>query len=185
MKKRVIILSVVSALFVGIVIGYVLIPKLWSEPIVIAEDSFFLRNPHNLSQDEQRELEELTEEIDKNPYWYRTTGLPFNRYGYYVNSIFLQDGEVINVVIRSNIPLSYSHSLSSGNDILVVFESDSGIGVVPEGRIITDYVQLERVNGDWQLSFTYTAQTAEAHWIYIANTAPKDVWCEYVVLLRK
>lgn len=100
-----------------------------------------------------------------------------------MNGIFLQDGEVINVVLRSNIPLSYSQSL--GNDILVSFRSDSGIGAVPEGRFITDYVQLERVNGNWQLNFTYTVERAEIHWISIMNTAPKDVWCQYVVLLRK
>lgn len=90
MKGTVIILSIVLPLMAGLLTGcaterYVFPPPpdisnqqpsvKVAQGQVIEEDSFVLQNPHNLSQDEQRGLEQLTEEIDKNPYWYHATGL--------------------------------------------------------------------------------------------------------------
>jgi len=181
MKKTLVILTVVLALIAGVLMGYVLVPKLWSQPVVIAQDSFVLRSRYGLSQEEQRELDRLTAEMDDNPYWYQTTGLPLNRFGMYFDGVFLEGGDVVKVIIRSQVPLGYSQ----GRDILVHFVSDSGVGVVPVGQTISDYVDHERANGDWQLSFSYTARASESHWLYIYNTTPKDVWCEYVVLLDK
>lgn len=174
MKKLVIILSVVSALFVGIVIGYVVIPKMGSEPIVIAADSFLLASYSSIDDLPSEEAEELRQARlgDEN------INYPYNKHGAYYNRFFLKRDEEVDIVVKSSTPINTSR-LTDGLHVQVSYITYEGHWRGNSGG------SGRRVDGNWEWQLTYTADEDAWYFLEVVNYTTAQPWCQYVVVLKK
>lgn len=178
------IVAIVLAICAGLVGGYVL----WNHPKVttIAEDSFILSSNayESMSEQEYEEYQKWLEGIAgyaKEEYWLCDLSLPFNRFGWYLNRFFLQESEVVEVIMRSDEPLEVSH---------VSWLSTCGVSFItisPGASNRTDNLfssTLERVDGNWELKFTLKAERGGYYFLAIINETPDQIWYQYAVTLK-
>jgi len=191
MKKPIIILSVALAVVIGVLIGYVVIPKKGAEyvfpppshispepshqPTVIVEDSFVLGGHCSIDNLPSEEAKELRQARGCNE------GIiyPFNKHGEYHNRFFLKRDEKVDIIIRANIPIN-TNKLVDGLSVTVSYIS-------PEGHWIGNSCgSAKRVNGNWEFHFDpYTAVQDGWHCLEITNYTSGQPWCQYVVMLKK
>ena len=190
MKKPVIILSIALAIVVGILIGYVVIPKMHQQyvfpppptipsepseqPTVIVEDSFVLGSHCSIDKLPREEAKELRQA--------RGCGegitYPFNKHGEYHNRFFLKRDEKVDVIVRSNIPIN-TNKLVDDLSVTVSYIS-------LEGHWIGNSCgSAKRVNGSWEFHFNpYTAVQDGWYCLEITNYTNGEPWCQYVAMLK-
>jgi len=201
MRKPIIILSVALAVVIGILIGYVVIPKVHQPQYVfppppsvpseeasprpqtkiLAEDSFILAVHYPMPEEEAKKFEEWAEEADKyGEKWLEYEELPFNRFGWYCNRFYLQEGENIELVMRSNVPMAIAEvERDVWNSVMLLH--------IERGRSGSHYdmpSKLETVNGNWKLSFTFEGKRDGNYCLWITNDRADQIWCQYAVILQ-
>jgi len=181
-RKSILIVAIVLAIGAGLAGGYVL----WRsrgyvcspEIEVVALDSFTLVDPYSLTGVEAVECEALHEELGEN----FTSTLPLNKCGLYYNKFFLEQGESIEIVVRSNMPMGPDLvNLQPGLEVMywtsysMPYEEETGY-----------FQQLRWVNNReyWEVKDTFVAEADGFFNIYVENEAREQTWCKYVIFLK-
>ena len=188
-KKSILIVAIVLAIGIGLVGGYFLWSHyVFSPPQTIMADSFIL-SVHDERYMAEHELEEYAawlEETESYPdeYWYWDISLPFNRFGTYLNRFFLQKDEVVEVVMKSPEQLGIVDVGESPTSLVPL----SFLITIGPGALTPSYTPppstLDRVNGNWELRFTFKAESDGYYFFTIFNNMPDQVWCQYAVILK-
>ena len=187
-KKSILILAIVLAIGAGLVGGYFLWGHyVFSPSSTIQADSFIL-SVHDESYMTEHEGEEYAawlEEMESYPdeYWYWDISLPFNRFGMYLNRCFLQKNDVIEVVMKSPEQLGIVDVEESMASLVpLYFLIEIGPGVLTSSYSPSS--TLNRVNGNWELRFTFEAESDGYCFFTVLNDTPDQVWCQYAVILK-
>jgi len=194
-RKSILILAIILSIGVGLVGGYVFwgrghyifppppgIPEqIEPKATVVFEDSFILSVSYKyMSGQELQEWLAWQEEMEEHPkeLW-EIEPLPFNRFGMYYNRVFLQKNEVVEVVMRSPETLTV---VDVGGDPPMTFLIE--IGSDSDSRPCVPPSTLSRVNGNWELTFTFKAESDGYYSFTIYNNTLDLTWCQYAVILR-
>jgi len=199
MRKAMLIVAIVLSIGVGIGIGYALWgdtqyvfpppPNINNEepPQTILADSFIL-SVHKEKYMSEQELQEYAAWLEENEshtdeYWYWDISFPFNRFGMYLNRFFLQKGEAVEVIMQSPEQLGIvdvGKSLTSFVPLSFLIE-------IGPGALTPSYAPsstLNRVNSNWELRFTFKAESDGYYFFTIYNGMPDQIWCQYAVILK-
>jgi len=188
-RKSILIVAIVLAIGVGLVGGYFLWGHyIFSPSQTIMADSFIL-SVHDEKYMTEHELEEYTawlEETESYPdeHWYWDISFPFNRFGMYLNRCFLQKNEIVEVVMKSPEQLGIVDIGKSPTSLVpLIFLIEIGPGVLTSSY--TPPSTLNRVNGNWELRFTFKAESDGYYFFTIFNDTPDQIWCQYAVILKR
>lgn len=149
----------------------------------IAEASFVMQNSATLSTEARELWRDLT--LDQ----VVAQGLPFARYNRYYTRFFLKEGEVVEILMESSVPLGadltettegisvmlipgnapYGHS--SARDYLPATETGNG----------GYFKELARTGGNWQIHWAIAALNSDYYWLILTNTARQDAWCHLTI----
>ena len=156
---------------------------------VVADGSFILSvGWEYMSEQELSEWQVWDGEVEDygEGYFYDHVSLPFNRFGIYINRFFLQKDEAVEVILRSTEPLGLLDlEQAPYPDVPLMFAI--GIGATDLEEHWPDAIlsnTLERVNGNWQSSFTFKAESDGYYFLMIVNAMSESVWCQYAVILK-
>ena len=180
-RKSILIVAIVLAIGVGLAGGYIL----WrsrgyicspTEIEVVALDSFVLVDPYSLTEAEAIECQTLHEELGEN----FTSTLPLDKCGLYYNKFFLEQGESIEIVVRSNMPMgpdlvNQQHGLE-----IMYWMSYS----MPYEKETGYFEQLIWDDSYWEIRDTFVAEADGFFHIYVENLAKEQAWCQYVIFLK-
>ena len=182
-RKSILIVAIVLAVGVGLVGGYVF----WrsqgyigspTEIEVMALDSFTLVDPYGLTEAEAIECEALHKELGEN----FTSTLPLDKCGLYYNKFFLEQGESIEIVVRSNMPMG-PDLVNQQHGLEVMYWTSYSMPYEEE----TGYFQQLRWVNDgeyWEVKDTFVAEADGFLYIYVENEAREQTWCQYVIFLK-
>lgn len=190
-KKSILIVAVVLAVGIGLIGGYLLWRHYGFSPQqTIMADSFILsvHDEKYMSEQELQEYAAWLEEVEGYPdeypeYWYRGISFPFNRFGMYLNHFFLQKNEVVEVVMKSPEPLGI---VDVGEDSPSLVPLSFLITIGPDA-LTPSYAPpftLNRINGNWELRFTFKAEKDGYYLLIVFNDTPDQIWCQYAVILK-
>ena len=182
-RKSILIVAIVLAIGVGLVGGYIL----WrsrgyiyspTEIEVLALDSFTLVDPCSLTEAEVIECEMLHEELGEN----YTSPLPLNKCGLYYNKFFLEQGESIEIIVRSNMPMG-PDLVNQQHGLEVMYWTSYSM---PHEEETGYFQQLSWVNNGecWEVKDTFVAEADGFFHIYLENEAREQTWCKYVIFLK-
>ena len=182
-RKSILIVVIVLAIGIGLAGGYVL----WRSrgyicsPTgieVVALDSFTLVDPYSLTEAEAIECQTLHEELGEN----FTSTLPLDKCGLYYNKFFLEQGESIEIVVRSNMPMG-PDLVNQQHGLEVMYWTSYSMSYEEE----TGYFQQLRWvnNGEyWEVKDAFVAEADGFFHIYVENEAREQTWCQYVIFLK-
>ena len=144
---------------------------------VVALDSFTLADLDDSA--ESVECQTFYEEIAEG----FPEPLPCSKCGLYYNKFFLKQGESIEIIVRSNVPMG--RELMNPEGGLEVLYGTS-YSVPYEGE--TGYFEQLRSVGDgecWEVRDAFAAEADGFFFIYIENESGKQAWCQYVVIKER
>lgn len=204
-RKSILIVGIVLAICGGLVGGYVLWgrgeyvfppwpsingedpPRASRQVTVLAADSFILSTglEEHWSEQEYEEYIAWEDETVDAEVFLCSLRLPFNNFGCYLNRFYLQENEVVEVIVRSNEPLAINEleglrpTISCGGVSLI------GIGAGVTGDVENPFSPtLQRVNSNWELRFTLKAEDSGYCFLAICNHTPDQIWCQYAMILK-
>ncbi|MBN1152063.1 MAG: hypothetical protein JXA58_02530 [Dehalococcoidia bacterium] len=149
----------------------------------LAEASVVLQNYASLTAQEMAFWRDMT--LDN----VVSFGVPFARYNRYYTRFFLQEGETAEIDLESNVPLGTS--LDNGLEGISVMliagsapydQANANIYLPPTEKGSSGYfTRLERVGGNWKVSWAMAALGSDYYWLILTNTARQDAWCHFTV----
>jgi hypothetical protein len=159
------------------------IPPPSDDPAHIADASFVLQNYGTLTPESRQFWQDLT--LDH----VVSLGLPFSRHNRYYTRFFLKEGETVEIMVESNVPLGASLEGSlEGLAIMLIpgsapYDQSHAHAYLPptESGNGGYFARLQRLGGNWQVGWAMSALTSDYYWLILTNTARQDAWCHFTV----